>query len=490
MHDLKDLNLLNFIVYLPAVGAVLLAVALKNAKHIRLWAMLITLVTLVLSVIMYVNFDKSTDDFQFVTRFRWFPDFNVEYFIAVDGLSAPLVLLSALLGFASVIVSFSVTNRVKEYYVWLLLLETGVLGVFTSMDLLMFFLFWEVELLPMYLLISIWGTGRKEYSAMKFLIFTIAGSASMLIGILILYFSTGTLDMIELAGNQSIQIATFSAQAVFWLLFIAFAIKLPIWPVHTWLPDAHTDAPTAVSVMLAGILLKMGGYGIIRLNVSIFPEVAKQYQPILIGLAVISIILGALAVFRQRDLKRLIAYSSVSHMGFVLLGIGSLGTVGLTGAGMQMFAHGTITGMLFMAVGLIYERAHTRQIPELGGLASRMPVIAVMLVLAGLASLGLPTMSGFISELTVFLGTFGQYHVATIIAVSSIALTAGYILWTVQRVLFGPENEKLVHLSDTTAIEMVPLLVMLAMIFLVGLYPAVITDYFKLGIEPLIGRLG
>lgn len=486
---MQDLNLLNFIIFLPAVGAVLLALGLKNAKHIRIWATIVTLATLVLSVMMYIDFDRSTEDFQFVTKFDWFPDFNVQYFIGVDGLSAPLVLLTALLGFASVIVSFSVTNRVKEYYVWLLLLETGVLGVFTSLDLLMFFLFWEVELLPMYLLISIWGSGRKEYSAMKFLIFTIAGSAAMLIGILIIYFSTGTLDMVRLA-NTPVAIATYSAQAVFWLLFIAFAIKLPVWPMHTWLPDAHTDAPTAVSVMLAGILLKMGGYGLIRLNVSIFPDIAKQYQPLLIAFAVISIILGALAVFKQKDLKRLIAYSSVSHMGFVLLGIGSLSTIGLTGAGMQMFAHGTITGMLFMAVGLIYERAHTRQIPELGGLASRMPIIAIMMVLAGLASLGLPSMSGFVSELTVFIGTFSQYQVATIIAVSSIALTAGYILWTVQRVLFGPETEKASHLSDTTAIEMVPLLVMLGLIFLVGLYPAVITDYLKLGIEPLMARLG
>ncbi|MSQ32119.1 MAG: NADH-quinone oxidoreductase subunit M [Dehalococcoidia bacterium] len=486
---MRDTAWLNIIVFLPAAGAIVLALALKDAKKIRVWATLVTFATLALSVIMYVAFDRSSQDFQFVTQRNWFPDFNVQYFLGVDGLSAPLVLLTALLGFASVIVSFSVKVRVKEYYVWLLLLETGVLGVFTSLDLLMFFLFWEVELLPMYLLISIWGSGRKEYSAMKFLIFTIAGSASMLIGILIIYFSMGTFDMVQLA-NTPVNAAVFSSQAVFWLLFIAFAIKLPVWPVHTWLPDAHTDAPTAVSVMLAGILLKMGGYGMIRLNVSIFPEVAKQYQPILIGLAVVSIILGALAVFRQKDLKRLVAYSSVSHMGFVLLGIGSLGTVGLTGAGMQMFAHGTITGMLFMSIGLIYERAHTRQIPELSGLASRMPIIAIMMVLAGLASLGLPSMSGFISELTVFVGTFGQYHVATIIAVSSIALTAGYILWTVQRVLFGGQSEKASHISDTTAIEMIPLLVMLAMIFLVGLYPSIITDYFKLGIEPLMGRLG
>ncbi len=486
---MQDLNILNIIIFLPTAGAVLLALALKDAKQIRIWATLVTFVTLVLSVIMYFQFDKSTEDFQFVSQYNWFPDFDVKYFVGVDGLSAPLVLLTALLGFASVIVSFSITNRVKEYFVWLLLLETGVLGVFVSLDLLMFFLFWEVELLPMYLLISIWGSGRKEYSAMKFLIFTIAGSAAMLIGILIIYFSTGTFDMVQLA-NSPVVIATYSAQAVFWLLFIAFAIKLPVWPVHTWLPDAHTDAPTAVSVMLAGVLLKMGGYALIRLNVSIFPDIARQYQPILIGLAVVSIILGALAVFKQKDLKRLIAYSSVSHMGFVLLGIASLSTIGLTGAGMQMFAHGTITGMLFMSIGLIYERAHTRQIPDLGGLATRMPIIAIMMVLAGLASLGLPSMSGFVSELTVFIGTFSQYPVATIIAVSSIALTAGYILWTVQRVLFGHETEKASHLSDTTAIEMVPLLVMLGLIFLVGLYPAIITDYLKLGIEPLMARLG
>ena len=329
-----------------------------------------------------------------VEKVTWIESLNVQYFLGVDGLSAPLVFLTGLLGLCAVFASWKVNDRVKEHFFWLLVLQTAVMGVFMSLDFVLFFIFWELELVPMYFLISIWGTGRKEYSAMKFLIFTIAGSALMLIGILVLYFSTGTFDMTEL-GNRNLTDLLIPAQMVFLLFFVAFAIKLPVWPVHTWLPDAHTDAPTAGSVMLAGVLIKMGGYGLIRINTAMFPGITSDYSWLIVTLAVVSIMYGAMVTIRQSDLKRLIAYSSVSHMGLVLLGIASLGAagqvsaVGLNGAAMQMFTHGTITGLLFLLVGQVYEKAHTRYIPDMGGLASRMPFLATAMIVAGLASLGL-----------------------------------------------------------------------------------------------------
>ena len=344
-------------VFLPAVAALAIALLLRHRDHIRAFALLVVIADLVLAIYVMVRYDIAKGGYQLVDFIDWIPGdtLNASYHLGVDGLSAPLVLLTALIGLCAILASWRVEHRMREYFVWLLVLQTAVMGVFTSLDFLLFFLFWEMELLPMYLLISIWGTGRKEYSAMKFLVFTILGSAFMLVSIVAIFVAPGgTFNMAELAeaGVGHLDLAIPTALA-FWFFLVAFAIKLPVWPVHTWLPDAHTDAPTAVSMVLAGVLLKMGGYGFIRICVGLFPEQANYYAPVLVALAVMSVLYGAVVTIRQTDLKRLIAYSSVSHMGLVLLGVasvhvlsdGSLSSVGLTGASLQMFTHGTITGL-------------------------------------------------------------------------------------------------------------------------------------------------
>ena len=498
-------GLLTATVFLPAVGALILLLLVKGNKNVRNFAVFIALADLVLSLIVFSFFDRSegADRFQFVDKITWIPDvgLNAHFFLAVDGLSAPLVALTGLLGMCAILASWHVGLRVKEYFVWLLVLQTAVMVVFTSMDLLLFFLFWELELVPMFMLISVWGSGRKEYSAMKFLIFTIFGSGFMLVGIVAVYLTpgVGTFDMVELSTKTTMLTSAgllIPMSGLFWLFFAGFAIKLPTWPVHTWLPDAHTDAPTAASVMLAGVLLKMGGYGLLRINVGMFPSQADEFAWVLVVLGVVSVLYGAVITMRQTDLKRLIAYSSVSHMGLVLVGIGSVGisegtlsVTGLNGAAMQLFTHGTVTGLLFLSVGLVYERTHTRHIPDLGGLAGRMPVVAVAMLIAGLASLGLPGLSGFVSELLVFLGAYQAYDWPTVLAVLGIVLAAGYILWMMQRTFFGVRRESFNDLPDASLVEALPLGLMLITIIGVGVYPSVLTDVFESGLNPMVDVL-
>ena len=494
-------GLLTATVFLPAVAALLLAVGVaRGDRAIRWYAGIVAAADLALSVAVFVLFQPGGPQFQLVDRFDWISTETVQasYLLGVDGISAPLVMLTGLLGLCAVFVSFHIGHRVREYFIWLFVLQTAVLGVFTALDFLLFFLFWEIELAPMYLLISTWGTGRREYSAMKFLIFTILGSAFMLVAIVAVFVSAGvgSFDMTRLLAPEGMLDASRAALpmgALFWLFFVAFAVKLPTWPVHTWLPDAHTDAPTAGSVMLAGVMLKMGGYGLLRVNAGMFPEQLQTYALPVVALGVVSILYGAVVTLRQTDLKRLIAYSSVSHMGLVLVGVGSVAVVGgaltdagLTGAAMQLFTHGTITGLLFVAVGILYEKTHTRYIPDLGGLAGRMPVVSGAFLLAGAASLGLPALSGFVSELLVFFGGFRAFPVLTILAVLGIILAAGYILWMMQRTLFGPRPSRWDDLTDAAPVEMVPVALLVISILAVGVYPAWLTDVFRDGLEPII----
>ena len=484
--------MLTLIVFLPAVAAIVIALLPRDAeRHARVLATIATGAVFVLTLALFAIFERNDEGLQFTEQLTWIDDaasgFEVQYFLGVDGLSLPMVVLTGFLFLVGVLVSWNMELRPKEYFAWLLALETGVMGVFLAQDLLLFFVFWEVELLPMYFLISIWGSGRKTYSAMKFVLFTLSGSALMLVGLLVLAFSAepSTFDMQELQ-QASISDALLPLPIIFALIFAGFAIKLPIVPLHTWLPDAHTDAPTAVSVVLAGVLLKMGGYGMLRILVGILPDTAQDYAVWLASLAALSILYGAIVTLRQTDLKRLIAYSSVSHMGYVLLGIAALGEVGMTGATLQMFSHGVITGLLFVMVGLLYERTHTRNINEMSGLAHSAPVIATAMVMAGFASLGLPAMSGFVAEATVFFGSAERFAAPTILAVVGILLSAGYILWTLKRVMFGPKDPRWADLPDANAWwEQLPVAAMLAVIIAVGIYPARLVDVIEQGIFPL-----
>ncbi|HVP05572.1 MAG TPA: NADH-quinone oxidoreductase subunit M [Dehalococcoidia bacterium] len=488
--------MLTLAIFFPLVGAALIATLPKHQEQQAKYVAAMTS-AFVFAVVcfMFLDYDRGKGGYQYIDSVVWLDShvssFKLHYAVGVDGLSLPLIALNAFLTLISVLISFKVELRPKEYFAWLMILETSLMGVFSSLDFVLFFLFWEVELIPMYFLISIWGSGNRVYSAWKYVLYTFFGSAFMIVGILTLGFTAGTFDIRELSNIGEIHGAIVPAWVIFSLIIIAFLIKLPVVPFHTWLPDAHTDAPTAVSVILAGVLLKMGGYGILRLAFNIMPDVAHDARDYLAVLAAVSIIYGALMTLMQRDLKRLIAYSSVSHMGYVLLGASSIGLVGFTGAATQLVTHGLITGMLFVLVGMVYDRAHTRDIGELSGLAHRMPFITVMMLVAGLASLGLPALAGFVAEVMIFLGSFDSQKIPTVVAVLGVAFAAGYILWTVQRVFWGEPNPKWAELTDATQWwERGPLLAMALSIVAIGVYPAWVVDLLRDGVTPIAGRFG
>ncbi|MBI3871799.1 MAG: NADH-quinone oxidoreductase subunit M [candidate division Zixibacteria bacterium] len=486
-------GLLSWMIFLPLIGAgVIMALPKDNHRGIRAVATVAAFLPLVLAILLLAGYDPSTAAFQFQENAAWIPALNVNYHLGVDGLSVPMLALTALLCFLACLISYNITNRVKEYFAFYLLLEAGMLGVFAALDFFLFYVFWEVMLVPMYFLIGIWGGPRREYAAIKFFLYTLFGSIFMLVAILALYFTStphtlSITDQIARAPGMTHGFQMFA----FVFFFIAFAIKIPTLPFHTWLPDAHVEAPTAVSVLLAGVLLKMGTYGLLRISLPMFPMATKYFAWPMAALGVAGIVYGAFVCMAQKDLKKLVAYSSVSHMGYCLLGIAAYGSVAaLTGCMFQMVSHGLITGALFILVGVIYDRAHTREIDAYGGMWVKVPVYSGIMVLFVLGSLGLPGLSGFVSEFMVFLGAFPYFKITVAVGVVGVLLTAAYFLRMIQKMFLGTVAGQTEHLSDINAREMIAVAPLAVMMIVLGVYPALLADYIKATIVNLVKVIG
>ena len=494
--DFLNSHLLSLILFIPAVAAVVMFFLPKDeAKLLRWFAFAASLIPFVLSIYMWIQFKPDAAGFQFQEQYAWYAAIGSSLHLGVDGLSLTMVLLTTLLTPLALLASFGVTDRVKPYLMLFLFLETGMLGVFMAIDLLIFFVFWEIGLVPMYFLINQWGSANRNYASLKFMIYTMGGSLGLLLGIQLLGALFGTFDLATIIAKWTsaqgsllgFPIATVK-DVVFWGFVIAFAVKVPIWPFHTWLPDAHTEAPTAGSMLLAGVLLKLGAYGFLRLVLPLYPDQAKAYAPALALLATAAIVFGAFASFAQKDFKRLVAYSSVNHMGFVVLGIAAAamasGTadarIAMNGAVLQMFNHGLSAAGMFFLVGVIYERTHTRNLDEFGGLFPLVPIYGSILIFTSMASLGLPGLNGFVSEFLVVRGSYPLLTPYTAISMLGLLFTGAYILKGISKVLHGPMNEhwargehKLTEINTREIIVMAPLMML---ILIIGVWPAWILD--------------
>lgn len=536
--QLMGIGILTWITFLPVAGMVLVLLIPKEQRDAIRWTSLaITVVQVILSLVIFAKFDRgmaginTEAGMQFVEKatwidiksIAWFGRIHIDYFLGIDGLSVTMVILTALISAVAALSSWSIEKSVKGYFALFLLLDAGMMGVFVSLDFFLFYIFWELMLLPMYFLIGIWGGPRREYAAIKFFLYTLFGSVLMLLAMIALYFSVNVFidangviysvtEAMKTGVNGLEKIHTFNMLAMmdpanyapdsllagahttwryvaYLALFIGFAIKIPSFPFHTWLPDAHVEAPTAISVILAGVLLKMGTYGLLRISFPMFPDAMVKYSWELALLGVISMVYGALVAMAQTDFKKLIAYSSISHMGVVTLGMASMNTQGITGAVFQMFNHGTITAMLFLIVGVIYDRAHTRGLNEFGGLMNQMPKYAGVMTIAFFAALGLPGLSGFISEAFSLIGAFQTFKVLTMIGTVTIVITAGYMLWTLQRVFLGQLPERWKNLTDMNGREMVMLWPLAAIVIFLGIFPSPILNLMNTSLNALSGVL-
>lgn len=474
-------GLLTVTTFLPVVGVVVVLL-LKQFRqetddNIRRVALGASVLTFVASLVVLMQYNPATPALQLIDRFTWIRQWGISYFLGVDGISIWMLMLTSFISMLAMAASFPmIKQQIKPYYIFMLLLETGMLGVFLAQDLFLFYIFWEFTLVPMYFLVGIWGSARRVYAAIKFFLYTMAGSLLMLVAILYMGVTNGTFALPELIEGRA---AFATAQNALFLAFaIAFAIKVPVWPFHSWLPDAHTEAPTAGSIILAGILLKMGTYGFMRFNLPLFPEASAGYAPAIAVLAIIGIIYGAIVSFAQKDVKRLVAYSSVSHLGFVMLGIFSLNEAGLAGAILQGVNHGLSSGALFYIVGILYEQRHTRQIDAYGGVWRVMPVFSVLTLIITLSSMGLPGLNGFVGEFTILLGSMGgvaygaQPWIFTAFATTGVILAAVYLLWMFQRVFMGPvDKEENQQLRDVNRSELAIMLAFIIFIVWIGIAP-------------------
>jgi len=483
--------LLSIITFLPLVGALAILLIVQSddpeilARNARYGALWTSLVTFVVSIFLWFGFERGTADFQYIEHVEWIPDFNISYQMGVDGISMPFVLLSTLLTPICILASWdSIKVRVKEYMIAFLVLETMMVGMFCALDFLVFYVFFEGVLIPMFLIIGIWGGARRVYSAFKFFLFTLAGSVLMLLAILAIYFETGTTDI------QVLLTTPFPAEMQKWLwfaFFASFAVKVPMWPVHTWLPDAHVEAPTAGSVILAGVLLKMGGYGFLRFSLPMLPLASADFAILVYVLSVVAVIYTSLVALAQEDMKKLIAYSSVAHMGLVTVGIFTATQQGIEGAMIQMLSHGVVSAALFLVVGVVYDRMHTRLIESYGGLVERMPAYAVVFMVFMLASVGLPGTSGFIGEFLVLVGAFQANTWVALLCATGMVLGAAYMLYLYRRVIFGKlTKQDLRSIMDLNWREKVIFAPLIAIVFWMGIYPASFLEVMSASVANVI----
>ena len=484
-----DWPILSLVTFLPIVGCFFIlltrgdeATVARNSRYIALWT---SVPTFLISLLIWVKFDPSTANFQMTESVEWIEGTNIGYRMGVDGISIFFVLLSTLLTPICILASWeAIENRVREYMIAFLILETMMVGMFCALDILVFYIFFEGVLIPMFIIIGVWGGARRVYASFKFFLYTLLGSVLMLVAILVMYFMAGTTDVVVLSKF------TFPSnfQTWLWLAFFAsFAVKVPMWPVHTWLPDAHVEAPTAGSVILAGVLLKMGGYGFLRFSIPMFPEASEFFSPLVFTLSVVAIIYTSLVALAQDDLKKLIAYSSVAHMGFVTIGIFTLNSQGLEGAIFQMLSHGIVSGALFLCVGVIYDRMHTREIAAYGGLVNRMPKYALVFMVFTMASVGLPATSGFVGEFLVLLGAFYYNTWLAVFATTGVVLGAAYMLYVYRRIIFGKlDKENLMSIKDLSYREIIVFAPLILLVFWMGVYPSPFLDVMSASVENLI----
>lgn len=483
-----DFPILSTITFLPILAAFFLFfIKLNNQRHYFIYGLFVSFINLALTIALFCNFDKAAEGFQFTQIIRFLEDQDIKYYMGVDGISILMVLLTAFLIPICLAVSKSINVRVKEYVVAFLLIEGFVIGSFCALDLLLFYIFFEAMLIPMFLMIGIWGGVNRIYASYKFFLYTLFGSVLFLIAIIYIYLYTNTTDVVILTNGLP-QFFPLEFQKWFWAaFFISFAIKVPMFPFHTWLPDAHVQAPTAGSVILAGILIKLGAYGFLRFSLPFFPDASQFFAPLVFALSAIAIIYASLVALMQEDMKKMIAYSSVAHMGFVTMGIFSFTHQGIDGAIMQMISHGIVSAALFMCVGIIYDRLHTKKISDLGGIALKMPNFAIFAMIFTMASVGLPGTSGFVGEFLAIIGTFKASKITAIVAAVGVIFGACYMLWLYKRVWFSEiSNPKIENLKDIGTVEIISLGSMAALVILFGIMPNLVLSYFELPVEKLV----
>ena len=487
-------TLLNCVLLLPAAGAVIIVLLPRRQALIRNVALIVSLATLGLSLVLPLRVAPDTADFQFVTEHTWIDSPHISYYVGIDGISLFLVLLVTFLSVLCVLVSWnSINDHVKEFYFFLLLLETGTIGVFLSLDLFLFYVFWELTLVPMYFLIGVWGHERRIYAALKFFLYTTIGSLMMLVAIIWIHSLFGTFDYLAIShglATGALQLTSDQQLGLFLAFFIAFAIKVPLFPFHTWLPDAHVEAPSAGSVMLAGVLLKMGAYGMLRFCLPLFPDAAHALAPLIMALAITGIIYGSLLAMVQPDLKKLIAYTSVSHLGFVILGIFCFNQIAVQGALYQMVNHGVTTGALFLMVGMIYERRHTRQISEMGGLATPSPVLATFFLITSLSSIGLPLLNNFVGEFLVLVGVRQTRLLYTVLGATGSVLAAVYMLWMYQRVFLGEVGDSNKNMPDLDQRDRIILIPAIALMIVMGVFSPFFLSRMEASVASILDKTG